>query len=186
MPNECVTIDERPSKCFRISVGRACTKMRIAGERLSMAARVLRQLQSFAAKRTQHGNQRRKILLGQANNGAIRQRQFDPRTGPHRRDRQLQETWRGGRRCGLQRRAARRDERTLLPGALQRDSAGRSRSRCPLTKLPLPDMESLPGDILSSAELGDRQPAGTLSCYQLPPLIPTNLIYGSSHDGVAS
>jgi hypothetical protein len=147
-----------------------------------MAARTLTRLQSFAAKRTQHGNQRGKILLGQANNGAIRQCQLDPRTGPHRRDRQLQETWRGGLRCGPERRAARlsarRDDGRLLPGALHRDGAGRSvRSRCPLTKLPLPDMESLPGDILSSAELGNRQPAGPLSCYQLPPLIPTNLIH---------
>jgi len=71
MPNEWVTIAERPSKCFRMSVGRACTKMRIAGERLSMATLSTGQLQSFSAQHTQHGNQRRQILRRQADDGAI-------------------------------------------------------------------------------------------------------------------
>ncbi|MGO9227632.1 MAG: hypothetical protein ACLQKA_00280 [Bryobacteraceae bacterium] len=48
------------------------------------------QLQSFAAKHTQRGDQRREILLGQAEDGAIGQGQLDPGTALRRRDRQLQ------------------------------------------------------------------------------------------------
>jgi hypothetical protein len=49
------------------------------------------QLQSFAAKHTQRGHERREILLGQAEDGAIGQGQLDPGTALRRRDRQLQE-----------------------------------------------------------------------------------------------
>ena len=45
-----------------------------------MTALLTGQLQALAAKHPQHGNQRREILLGQANHGAIGQRQLDPGT----------------------------------------------------------------------------------------------------------
>jgi hypothetical protein len=55
-----------------------------------------------------------------------------------------------------------------------------------MAKLPFPHVESVPGNILSSAELGNRQPAGMLPFDLPPPLIPKNLIHFSSHDWVAS
>ena len=123
MPNEWVTIADKPSKCFLMSVGSACTKMRIAGERLSMTTLSTRQLQPFAAKHTQHGDQRREILLGQAKDGAVGQRQLDPGTALRRRDRQLQEVRRAWRRRGpdkrIAKRAARRDRGTSPSGTLQ-------------------------------------------------------------------
>ncbi|MGA3006206.1 MAG: hypothetical protein ABSE20_31340 [Acetobacteraceae bacterium] len=83
-----------------------------------MATLSPRQLRRISAKQTQHGKQRREILLREANDGAIRQRQLDPGTGRYRRNRQLQEVWRDhlpqgarlrtvpGRHPGLDQRAA--------------------------------------------------------------------------------
>jgi hypothetical protein len=56
-----------------MSVGRACTKIRIAGERLSMTRRSREPFHSFAAKHPQRGDQRREILLRQAKNRAVGQ-----------------------------------------------------------------------------------------------------------------
>jgi hypothetical protein len=53
---------------------------------------------------------------------------------------------------------------------------------CRLAKLPLPALESLSGNILPPAELGNRQTAGMLPLDPLLPLIPKNLIHFSSHD----
>jgi len=58
------------------------------------------QLQSFAAKHTQRGHERRQILLGQAKDGAVGQGQLHPGTALGRRDRQLQELCRAWRHRG--------------------------------------------------------------------------------------
>ena len=176
MPKELVTIDDSPSKCFLMSVGSAWTKMRTAGERLSMTSFSIRQLQSLAAKHTQCGDQRREILLGQAEDRAIGQRQLDPWCRLRGGDGQLQEV-RRGLAGNLPRRPTGSSRSAATPGPPRfRISPGVESPEGRPAKISPPHVEPVRRDVLPAAELRDRQPALPLSLDSPPPFVPNELI----------